>query len=520
VGRPRVIPAVRAALIDRGSAAVVEVRRAPIALETPALIGAAVALAAATSYALVTRSPAAAAAFALLPFVAIGLVYVVTSGQAILYGASMVLGMLTLNVLGQPIVASIYVEDLVAALALAALIFATFIEPTRIARVPRTPVLGWPFVFFSTAIAAATIRGHYAYGVSLLGQPLRLVFYAAIVAGLIGMTVPKMYRFLVVAFYSAVVWMALVALAKIATNESHSFLSTGGERVLAISTSIYAAGGLFLALLNLRLATTGRARLLHVCIAAIALFDVTAGFGRAVYTAVALAGAVLIVGSSRLRNNVLSVVPLLLPVLLIGVIAVSQATPAFLGSVKERALSSPTTDSNVQWRIHANREVLKQVRENPLFGVGFGRTIEFFLDIKDPTTGIPTTEREESGQDPHNGYLFLWAGGGVLALGSFLLLIGVFVVDSVKRYRRTTDPIGRLIIAWAGATLWVFLVNAASGTGLESPTNILTIWALLVLPSLVREEVPVVSSTGARVAEEPEAVASVTRRIGSVPASA
>jgi O-antigen ligase len=120
-----------------------------------------------------------------------------------------------------------------------------------------------------------------------------------------------------------------------------------------------------------------------------------------------------------------------------------------------------------------------------LIGVGFGRASEFYLDLEDPSTGVPYRAHIEIGQDPHNGYMWLLAGGGIAALGAFLLIVTVFAVDAVRRYRSTADPIERLIVTWAGVTLFVFLVNAASGTMFESPSDLLTIWALLVLPAVV-----------------------------------
>ena len=68
-------------------------------------------------------------------------------------------------------------------------------------RMPWTPVLGWPLVHFGLFILIALLRGHYSYGASLVGQPLRLVAYAAIAVTLVGMTPERMYRMLLWVFY-------------------------------------------------------------------------------------------------------------------------------------------------------------------------------------------------------------------------------------------------------------------------------------------------------------------------------
>ena len=463
-------------------------RAVPAAFELPALALAAAGYAMVTAFALVEMGPVAGVAIALLPLLALGVVYLITSGQIVLYAAALALPILPLRVFGEPVIGQVTPQDAIAVLALGALVFATFLGRGRVPPVPRTPVLGWPFVFFGAAILIATLRGHYAHGASLVGQPLRLVLYAAIVAGLVGMTVPRLYRLLIVLFYPGAVLLALTAAYYLLTGGSQgesADLSTGGIRPLAISTSLYAAGALFLALFNLRLASSTRDRALHLGVAAIALFGVVAGFGRAAYAGVFVVGVVSLLASSRLRRSILSMVPLTIPVVILIAIGVSRAVPQFVDSVGARVTAAPSSDVQVQWRLAANRAILDQVRESPVLGAGFGKTSEVFLDVPDSVTRIPVTQRVEIGQDPHNGYLFVLAGGGILALGALGLLLGVFALDAARRYRRTSDPTARLLILWACATLFVFLFNAASGTSFESPVNVLTIWALLVLPAVV-----------------------------------
>ena len=459
--------------------------RAP--LEVPAHVVGGAAAAGLAGYALVEMDATAAFAVAALPAIAIGGVYLMTSGQIALWAAAFVLPM-TAFIVGER-VGGLFYQDLVVVVSLGAWIFATFIARGRVPSIPQTPVLGWPLVLFAAAVFSATLRGHYAYGESLIDQPLRLVVYAAIVAGLAGMTVPKMYRLLPWLFYPGVVIITLLALYYLATGGSSTGpgeLSTGGTRILGITASIYAAGALFLALLNLRLARHTPARMLHATVALVSTFCVISGFGRAVYAAVGVVGLLFFVTSRGMRNTVLSIVPLALPFLVLLAIGVNQARPDFVSSVNDRMFSEVETDANVQWRLRANRAVLEQFREQPLFGVGFGRRSEFFIEVENETTGLPALHRFEIGQDPHNGYVFLLAGGGILALGTFALLLGTFALDVVRRYRSNSDPRSRLILIWASATLFVFLANAASGTSFGRPDNVLTIWALLVLPAIVR----------------------------------
>jgi O-antigen ligase len=463
------------------------VRALPANLGSSVLVGGGAGAAALAGYALVEMDATAAFAVSALPMIAVAIVYVMTSGQAALYAAAVALPMSTF--IGGQVVGQLFYQDVIVLLALGALIFATFIGRGRVPPIPHTPVLGWPFVLFAAAIFSATLRGHHAYGTSLIGQPLRLFLYGAIIAGLAGMTVPRMYRLLPLLFYPGVIFIALVALYYLATGGSatdQGDLSTGGTRLVGITSSLYAAGALFLALLKTRLASQTRARMTHLSVAVVAMFCVVAGFGRAVYAAVAVVGLLFFITSRGIRHTVLSMAPLALPFLVVLAIVVNQAAPEFVASAGDRMLSKPATDANVQWRIEANRAVLEQVREQPLFGVGFGRGSEFFIEVEHPTTGLPSLRRVEIGQDPHNGYMFLLAGGGIVVLGTFALLLATFAVDGVRRYRSNADPRARLIIVWASATLFAFLVNAASGTSFGRPDNILTVWALLVLPAVVR----------------------------------
>lgn len=442
----------------------------------------------AVALALVHVGTRAAIVLALLPVLAFAAAYVLTSHQVVLYAAAIALPAVTISAVGQPLVGSIYLPDVIVVSALGVWAFATLFGRGRVASIPYTPVLGLPFVLFAAAIVIATLRGHYAYGESLIGQPLRLVLYAAIVAGLAGMTPQRMHRLLLVLLYPAAVLLAVVAVYYLATGGSatdQDVLSTGGMRFFGISTSALCAGAFFFALLNLRLASNASARVLHLGIALVAMFGVVAGFGRAVYTAVVVVCLLFVVMSPRLRKAVLSVVPLALPFVVLLAIGISHGAPGLVDSVASRVSSPPAKDADVQWRLKANRAVLAQIREQPIFGVGFGRRSEFFINAEDRATGLPIPQRFDIGQDPHNGYFFLWAGGGLLALGAFVLLLATYALDAVRRYRSNDDPIARLVLLWGSATLFAFLFNAASGTSFENPTNILVIWALLVLPAVV-----------------------------------
>ena len=186
-----------------------------------------------------------------------------TSGQIALWAAAFVLPM-TAFIVGWR-VGILFYQDLVVVVSLGAWIFATFIARGRGPSIPQTPVLGWPLVLFAAAVLSATLRGHYAYGESLIDQPLRLVVYAAIVAGLAGMTLteelPGFFLGSSIPVWSSSRYSPSTISRPGVPPPDQSQLSTGGTRILGITASMYAAGALFLALLNLRLARHTPARM-------------------------------------------------------------------------------------------------------------------------------------------------------------------------------------------------------------------------------------------------------------------
>jgi O-antigen ligase len=116
-------------------------------------------------------------------------------------------------------------------------------------------------------------------------------------------------------------------------------------------------------------------------------------------------------------------------------------------------------------------------------GVGFGRESTFFVNVKYGDATVPV--RQTVIQDPHNDFVYLLAGGGILALGSFALLLAAFARQARRALRLAARPEERVLVLWSCVTLFAFLVNAGSGLTLDAPASLLTIWTLLVLPSAV-----------------------------------
>lgn len=373
-----------------------------------------------------------------------------------------------------------YPSDVVIALVLLSWAVARLREGPGVVRPRASPVLGLPFVVFGVLAAYAAWRGHDRYGASLIGQPARLVAYAAIGLALVDVPARKLYRGLVAVFYVGTVWTTLDGLYLLATGGSQTGafeLSTGGTRVLSLSVSLYLASTLFLALLNLgRARTAGRAAG-HAAMAAIATLGIVLAFGRGTFVALAVTLPLLLVGLRRVRSSILRLVPLLVPVIVLGVLTVARASPQIgptLGQRLSLSSFSGANDASVRWREAANHAVWQQVDESPWTGVGFGRRASFELD----GTEFAIT------QDPHNSFMWLMAGGGITLLASFGVMVLVFAADAVRRYRRTQRPIERALIVWASLSLVTFLLNALTGPLLSDATLLLAVWLFLLVPSV------------------------------------
>ncbi len=110
-----------------------------------------------------------------------------------------------------------------------------------------------------------------------------------------------------------------------------------------------------------------------------------------------------------------------------------------------------------------------------VLGPGWGRTVTYVFDGR----------LYQNDGDPDNSYVYILGGGGVLAFEAFLALLAVFARDSWRRLR-VARGYERALVLWALATWFVFMVNCLMAPFLPRPKLVLTIWALMLVPALVR----------------------------------
>jgi O-antigen ligase len=418
----------------------------------------------------------------LLPLVLVLLAALVASDRSILVLATLAFAIFESPVSANPLPGtggSIFVADLLLVLAIGSWSAAWLISP-REDRPPmlRTAVISWPLLLFGVIAFIATLRGHYLYGTSVLGQALRLALYAGIVFAMSQIDSKKLFNALVVLFYTGAVYWTIQSGYHIATNTSvtsTALLSTGGMRWLSGGAAMYMAGALVLALVNLRVDRNARHRGVHLAVAVLATFCIASAFGRATFAALAVTLPILFLATRGIGSSLTTLLPIFAPFAILLALFVPRAIPDFLPTLQQRVFATTTDDENVRWREEANRAVWRQVEESPVYGVGYGRKASFVIG----ETYYQIT------QDPHNSFLFVLAGGGVIAFTAFFIVLGTFVVQALRRIGQT-NGVHQALVIWALATWAVFMINSLSGPILTQPSFLLTIWILMLIPAVVR----------------------------------
>ncbi len=433
--------------------------------------------------AMLTTARPAATTVALVPLVLLVLAVLIVSDRAVLVFAALGLCLLQPLPVAEPLPVAIpfqvYASDVLVALAVGSWLGARLLgRRTAGLSVLGTRVLGWPLLVFGVLLATAVVRGHELYGAGLVSVPTRFFLYAGIAFALTDLQPRKAYRWLVIVFYGGTIWQVLVGLHDVARGTASTgavALSTGGERVLAGSTAIFMAGALLIALLNLELDRRAGRTALHVVMAAVATSALILTFQRTTFALIPLLVPLLLLAFRYARGRALSFLPLFAPFIVLAVLLIPRADPHLYPTFADRLLANPTTDTAVTWRQKATQAVFRQIDEAPITGVGFGRTVTFEIGDQRLTTAA----------DPHNQFLYLWAGGGLLLLGSFVLLLVVYMLDSWGRFRAATRENRRLVF-WAVSFWFVFVVNSLTGIVLTKPPLLLVFWILMVLPMIVR----------------------------------
>jgi len=244
---------------------------------------------------------------------------------------------------------SIFMSDLLVLAAVALWIVERLFQ-RPVARA-SSPLLGWPLLLFAVSLIPGIVRGHERYGEGLVGQPVRLVLYAAIGLAVLSLRPRDVYWGLVAVLYAGTTWQLVLGGYSLATGvaqTSSSLLSTGGNRVLSLGAGMYLAAAFLIALLNLEF-DRGPRRWLHLAVAGLALAAEALTFGRTTYVALLLLVPVVFLTLRETRSFVLRKWPVWAAFAVLAIVA-AALMPSVGSTLVDRVSANPANDTTVRWR--------------------------------------------------------------------------------------------------------------------------------------------------------------------------
>lgn len=328
---------------------------------------------------------------------------------------------------------------------------------------------------FAAGMCIGVVRGHDAFGTNLAGQPTRIMAYALIGLIVIRQRPVRLERGLTLVLYAGSAWQAAVGTVDLVTGGHQTgalALSTGGERILALSTALFLAGALLWAVLSLALGSTGRRAQLDYLICTLSSYGLLLAFSRTLFIALAVLLPWIFILSGRLRERAVIAVCFLVPALALTLTIPSVQSLPVVHTAIERVDNTNSQDINVQYRTKASAATLAGLSRRPVLGFGFGHPASFTIN---------GTVYHLEGDDPHNSFVYILAGGGLLALSGLVGLIYLFVGRWLT-WLRSPMARGRPIALWAGGFLILFVAQAATEPALAMPVLGLTMWTVLFLP--------------------------------------
>jgi hypothetical protein len=318
-------------------------------------------------------------------------------------------------------------------------------------------VLGWPLLAFAVLLVPGIVRGHERYGVSLVSQPVRLVIYAGVALAMTEIRPAQAWRWITAGLYAGAVWEAILAAYYIATGKSQTsidVLSTGGTRVLSLTTGMFLATVLVAAIVNIDLERSTGRRLVHMFFGLVAACGMVLSYGRTTFLALAVVLVFLVWALPEARRIGIRSWRWWVPALVALAAAVAVLAPSTATRVADRVTANPLTDHSVRWRlagIHAALAGMKDGQWDTRSG----------LLTADPTGNHLTNGSFEfgtSGWQVQGGSIYtipaLASGFGTRSLalqttGARTTKVGIPRPSWPRRGRRGSTPSGSP--AWTGA---------------------------------------------------------------------
>jgi hypothetical protein len=152
--------------------------------------------------------------------------------------------------------------------------------------------------------------------------------------------------------------------------------------------------------------------------------------------------------------------PLIVVYLVVGFASQSQS-PIFL-PVNKIASVSTKKDASTDTRDIENYNLLVTLKENPIFGLGFGHEYHEAVVAYSVKTAFSQYRFL-----PHNSFLGFWALDGLFGPSLYFLLPIVAIFYAVSCRRTSTDPRRRAASAWSVCIVIAYLVQAWADLGLQ-----------------------------------------------------
>jgi O-antigen ligase len=135
-----------------------------------------------------------------------------------------------------------------------------------------------------------------------------------------------------------------------------------------------------------------------------------------------------------------------------------------------RSIVDSDADPSTAWRDWENYDLFYTLRQNPLFGTGYGHGYIEIVKLPDISQSYALYRFI-----PHNAILGLWAYGGLVGFTALwaMLVVGVFL--AVRAHKHATKASDRAAALSALAAILVYLVHCFGDMGLGTWTSVFTV---------------------------------------------
>jgi len=129
------------------------------------------------------------------------------------------------------------------------------------------------------------------------------------------------------------------------------------------------------------------------------------------------------------------------------------------------------------------------IKQSPMVGIGTGNFTYGYTQQVVPSVTENPKLRPYSGaftNDAHNDYLQLWAEGGVVALGLWIVVLSSFLVTTGRLLKARPDDDTAAVLVAAGAGMTVFALDGLMSFPMRLPAHFTMAMFFLAVPGVVQ----------------------------------